>query len=299
MPLHQKVGYIRPNSVDMITPKSTGGGALGTTLFITPREFTNNTYAGPGIYVLDQQGIVGIMAADKTSPWGDYTNAGYRIVTKADGTMDTMVFMEAMSYISVFGERDESKSQATLLNTAKERPVEMRCGPTTAFVRGCAATVGIETRRVHFLNVTEPNYFDDGHVACEAKINGIWKLFDVPTDAAFKDTAGNLLSLAEVISVGVLNTEVVSLAQSRCAASDYSRNPNWTQVFFEMHFRTPVLAQEWRKRIYEVPGMAVGNGIVWGVPSHLSQYASYISSYPGTNGLWTTMPLSDWISTYY
>lgn len=301
MTLYQRVAYIRPSSVQQVVPKSTGGGSLGAALVITPREFTNNTYAGPGVFALSEQGLVAMVAADPTSPWGGYySSAGYRVVTKADGTMDVMTFMEAMAYLTVFGVRDEALSHSARLDLARMRPLEMRCGPTTAFVRGVASTVGIDTRQVHLLNVTSPNYFDDGHVACEARVGGRYRLFDVPTDAAFADSSGDLLSLAEVVQAGVRNTTVVPLAQTRCAPSDAGLALSWNQVVFEMLFHTPELSQDWRARVYEVPGMALpSGGICWGLPTHLAAYKSYVENYPGTGGLWTTMPLADWIAAYY
>lgn len=66
-----------------------------------------------------------------------------------------------------------------------------------------------------------------------------------------------------------------------------------------MLLRTPDQITSWRERIYEVPGIATAQGICWGVPDHLSGYASNIANYPGTNGTWTTMPWSQWVATYY
>jgi hypothetical protein len=212
--------------------------------------------------------------------------------------MDPLVFMQAMAALCSFGTEDEALTQAQLVNQAKYRPVELRCGFASAFVRGCAAGVGIETRQVHALNVTANNYFDDGHVLVEAKVDGAWKLFDVANDIAWaKD--GEMLSFGEVVAEGVATCDPVVLAQPRVGRASASAPTSWLSAFYEMNLRTPEAMQAWCERIYEVPGMMVGNGIVWGVPDHLASYATQISNYPGTNGTWTALPWAQWIATYY
>lgn len=300
MTLYQKVAYITANDAINLPPgPAITPPTFGNNLFKLPGKFMYNTYGGAGSYDAQAQGLLAIMAADANSPWGNYTNAGYRIITKPDGTMDVMPFMEAMSSLSVYGEFDEGKTQAQLLEVAKARPIETRCGFNTMFVRGCAPSVGIQTRQVHLMNVTAPNYFDDGHVLCEAKVGGEWKVFDTPNKAAFED-AGCLLSLADVIELGVDNCDWRRLAQPRSGRSDYTRNPNWIQVFYEMQFRNEDRARDWMRRVYQVPGMAQANGgIEWGLLPGLMQYESFIESYPGTGGLWSAIPFEDWVAKYY
>jgi len=303
MTLYQKMIYILPeDSVEIMPgpPLAWPIPPFGTNLFKLPTTFMYNTYGGAGSYAALAQGLVGMMAADANSPWGNYSNAGYRIFTKPDGTMDVLPFMEAMSALSVYGEADEGKTQAQLLEIAKTRPIETRCGFNTAFVRGCAPTVGITTRQVHLMNVTSPNYFADGHVLLEAKEDGKWKVFDTPNKLAFEDASGELLSLADVIQAGVENCTRRKLSQPRVGRTEYTRNPNWINVFFEAHFRNDALTLDWLMRVYQVPGMAMpGGGIEWGLSPALIGYKSFIENYPGTNGYWTAIPLADWIDKHY
>lgn len=301
MGLYQRVAYITPTGAVDVAPQSSGGGALGAGLFTTKRAFTYNTYAGVGVFDLDRQGLVALMAADAAPPWGGgpYADGGFRVVTDTDGSMLVMPFMEAMASLCSYGTADEGLSQAQLANTAKFRPVEMRCGLTTQFVRNCAAGVGIETRQVHLLNVTANNGFDDGHVALEAKAGGKWRLFDIPNDLAWSDGCGGLLSLAEIVAARPAASDVVKLAQSRVGRSFYPSPTAWVSAFYEMLFRSDAATKAWCERIYEVPGMAVAGGIVWGVPTHLSGYAAQIANYPGTNGTWSTLPIEDWVARFY
>jgi hypothetical protein len=299
MSLYQKTAYIKPHGIVEVPHVPGTGTFFAASLFDKPGVRKNNTYDGYGVYPLNDQGVVSMMAADPVSPWGNYTNAGYRVITKADGTMDPIPFMEAMCYLSAFGVRDEGLSQAQLDLIARSRPVEMRCGPTMQFVRNCAAQVGVQVRQVHMLNVTQRNNFDDGHVAGEIKIDNAWALLDVPTDVAFKDAvSGDWLSMAEVFATGLDAVETVSLAETRCGAADYNLNPNWNQVFFEMKFRTQALAHEWRKRIYEVPGMfnPLTQGITWGLKPELWSYKAEVEAY---SPLWTVIPFDEWVADYY
>jgi hypothetical protein len=133
MTLYQRVAYLTAGGPIMVNPKVNGGGPLGSSLFITPREWTYNTYAGPGVYGTFDQGLLSLIAYDKQSPWGVYENGGYRIVTKADGTMDPTPFFEAMARIGSYGFQDESLTHSQRVNLAKSRPLEMRCGDTSDF----------------------------------------------------------------------------------------------------------------------------------------------------------------------
>lgn len=300
MGLYQRVAYILPDGVVPVLPQATGGGSLGAPLFVTKRAFTYNTYAGPGVFNLNRQGLVALIANDPTPPWGTpYAEGGFRIVTEADGTMDVMTFMESISALCSYGTADEGQTQAQLAALARFRPVEMRCGFTTAFVRGCASGVGIETRQVHMLNVTANNNFDDGHVALEAKVAGEWKLFDVPNDTAWVDDQGELLSLAEVVLERPVNLEMRALAQSRVGRTITPGATPWVAAVFEMTVGTPQAVKEWSERIFEIPGMAIPGGILWGVPDHLASYTNQIANYPGTHGTWTTLPWAQWVATYY
>ncbi len=299
MTLYQRVAYLTPDGVSHVQPTASTTGSWAGDLFKTPRTFNYNTYAGPGTYTLSQQGLVALMAFDGLPPWGGgaYCDAGFGIITKPDGTMDVLPFMQAMAALCSYGVVDEGLSHADRLNTAKLRPLEMRCGHTTGFVRACAPGRSIETRQVHVMNVTAPNYFDDGHVLCEAKVNGAWKVFDVPNDCAWADANGDLLSLADVIKTRPVNASAVMLAKPRVGRNG-TGSTAFVPAMYEMEFGTPQAALAWCERIYEIPGMATATGIVWGVPAHLSSYATSIANYPGSSG-WTTMPLDQWVSTYY
>ena len=299
MSLYQRVQYLTPGGAIDVPPQATGGGSLGSTLFITPRAFTYNTYAGPGVYNLDRQGLVALMAFDPAPPWGGgpYSDGGFRVVTKPDGTMDALPFMQAMSWLCSYGSNDEGLTHSARLTTARDRFLEMRCGPVTAFTMACASAVGIETRQMHLLDISDPvgDGLDDGHVICEAKVGGSWRAFDVPNDIAFAGDVGELLSLREVIATGVENCDRVTLAPS-----DVGRDsPTWIQTYYASTLATPADKLAWLSRIYEIPGIAVGNGIVWGVPEHLASYAGAIAAYPGSNGTWTTLPWAQWTSQFY
>lgn len=296
MTLTQEVAYIRPDGADFITPQSSGGDPWPSGFVTTPFELTYNTYAGPGVYDCAEQGLLVLYAHDPASPWGMYQNMAYKLVTKADGTMDAQPFFEAMSAICSFGTADEGLSHASRVATAKARPLEMRCGHVTDFARTLASSVGINTRQVHLLNVTSQNFFDDGHVALEAQIGGTWKFFDVPNDLTWHDTQGAQLSLGEIVEAGAANCTQELLAQHRVGRHNY---PDVMGAYYETVLHTHDDVVNWCERVYEVPGIAAGNGIVWGLPDALSGYSGAITGYPGTGGTWSVIPLDDWIAAYY
>ena len=214
--------------------------------------------------------------------------------------MDVIPFMEAMASMAAYGVADEGKTNSQLLELIKSRPVEMRCGFTTIFNRYCASLVGINTRQVHMLNVTQPNYYDDGHVFLDATMGGENIAFDIPNDFAWlHPTTGDFLSVPEIIELGIENCVPRLLAPHRVGRSEYSVFPNTQGVFYEVSYRTESMLLDWCKRIYEVPGMGVSGGIVWGLPACLWSYKSYIETYPGTGGTWTVMPFDDWKALYY
>ena len=297
MTLYQRTDYITPDGPNSVTPQSSGGSTLSSSFLMPPQCFIYNTYhGGPGHYDCQDQGLLALYAHDPNSPWGFYQNGGYRIVTKSDGTMDAQPFYEAMAAICSFGTADEGLSHANRVAMAKARPLEMRCGHVTNFSRTLASQVGRTTRRVHLLNVTNQNFFDDGHVAMEDQINGEWKYFDVPNDLIFKDAQGAQLSIADIIEAGVETCADALLAQHRVGRHDY---PDVMGTYYETVLYNHQAVLDWCKRIYEVPGMPSGNGIVWGLPDALSGYASAITNYPGTNGTWSVMNFDDWKATYY
>lgn len=264
MSLFQRVGRIAPGSLSLIAPQSTGGGSLGSTLFITPRTFTYNTYAGPGIFNLADEGLYGVLAYDPAygTPPGVYADGGYRIVTKSDGTMPLLPFMEAMAAICIYGNTDNGLSVSSMQGIAKSRKLEMQCGDTINFVLGCAAQVGITARMVRLLTADTPNNADDGHVLCEAQdVNGYWVLFDVAGDCCFQDGSGNFLSLAEVIDAGVANCTLVPLAESSAGNAPYSSSRMAARVYYEIALATPEKRAAWRDRIYQIPAIDNASGV--------------------------------------
>lgn len=61
--------------------------------------------------------------------------------------------------------------------------------------------LGLPCREAYLLTAETPNGFDDGHIACEVQIGGIWKLFDVAGDRYFTHMGAHL-SLQDIIDKG-------------------------------------------------------------------------------------------------
>lgn len=263
MSLYQQAGYL---GEPPIAPQSSGGGALGAALFITPRVFTYNTYAGPGMFNLNREGLVSFMAYDGAYgapfPGGVYKDGGFRVVTRPDGTMSADAFMAAMAAICVYGTRDEGVGLATQQASAKIRKLEMRCEPTIDFVKGCAALVSVTVRKVRLLTAGQPTNFDDGHSLCEARdASGAWKLYDVAGDCAWADSNGNRLSLRDVIDAGVANCAPVVLAPSECGNADYAASVIPFRVLYDQLFARQERVAAWRQRIYQIPAIDDAAGV--------------------------------------
>lgn len=296
--LFQRVAYITPLSCTQVTPQLTGSGTLGPGLFVLPAIWPYNLYSGAGYFDTTSQGLIAMIATDPQSQWGNYNDGGFRIVTKPDGTMDTIPFMQAMAALTSYGSADEGSSLGVLQGVCRIRPVEMRCGLTIQFVSGCAAQVGITTRQVQLINVTSQNFFDDGHVLCEARVNGSYVLFDVANGLSWADKSGALLSLRDVIETGIENCVPVKLCQQKNSGrATYPGTTCWIAPLFMMEFGA--FTSEWCDRIYQVPCVpGAGGGTAWGLPDALSGYSANVTGYPGTTG-WTVMPWSSWVAANY
>jgi hypothetical protein len=294
MTLYQKVKYINPNGSVEVPPITAPDVYLLPNLFQKPITFKYNTYAGPGHFAALDEGLLSILACDSgpNSPYGNYVDAGYRVITKPDGTMSPLKFAEAMAALCSYGTVDEGQTTAQLSLLARTRPLELRCGFVTKFVNESAPYLGITARQMHLLNVTANNFFDDGHVLSEFIVDGKQAVMDIPNDCAWEDCDGNLLSLKEVIEAGVANCTPRKLAQFRVGRN----SPPWVPVISHQQFGSEEDTQLWCNRIYEVPGVGHSGGIVWGLPDHLWSYKAQVEAYaPG----WTVLSWADWIAAYY
>lgn len=61
--------------------------------------------------------------------------------------------------------------------------------------------LGLACREAYLLTAETPNGYDDGHIACEVQIGGIWKRFDVAGDRYFTHMGAHL-SLQDIIDNG-------------------------------------------------------------------------------------------------
>lgn len=299
--LYQKVGYTTPDAPVIVCPQSTGGGALGSALFITPRSFTYNTYAGPGIYDLPGQGLVCFFAADPlypSSPPALYSDGGYRVVTKAGGAMDMLPFAQAMAAVCIYGGRDNGATFAARQTAAKFRKLEMQCGDTIEFATACASLVGLSIRTCELLTAGTPNGLDDGHVACEIKdASGNWKFFDIANDMYFADGSGNHLSFAEVMAAGVANCVPVKLARSECANPDPVSTKTPYRPLWELLLSTPQGVAGWQARIFQMPGIVHTDGLAYFyVPEGLEGREAWLT---GLSSTYRVVPRATWLSMFY
>lgn len=293
MSLYQKVYYIDQASSNEVSDAASGGGGLGSGLLVSSRVFRYNTYDGHGDYDLNQQGLISFVAADPTSPYGDYKDGGFRIVTKADGTMDALPFAKAVSAVCSYGTSDEGLSQASLETIAKARFVELRCGPTIDFTRSLASQVGLTSRIVRMLTADTPNDFDDGHVAMEIHDGTKWIMFDIANDLVWKDGSGNYLSQAEIFEAGIANCTPELLAEPRLG----TRASGWIMAFHEQQFLSKDTVIDWCGRIYQIPGIDHADGkTYWYTPSGTESRSPWIE---GLSSDWEVVSKSTWDNLFY
>jgi hypothetical protein len=189
----------------------------------------------PGNYFFDnniafdftKEGCYAVWATDGTT-----YDAGNLIVFKTD----VMLLMASLARVTGCGNADEGLTLAQQIDMARARAVWLRCGPTINLVKYWCGQFGIPCREVHFLTGNMPStpgidltldphsgdVVDTGHVLIEVQVNGKWVLADVATDAAYKDAAGNWLSMGAVVAAGVANCTTVNLADPDFEQDNYS-----------------------------------------------------------------------------
>jgi hypothetical protein len=142
-------------------------------------------------------------------------DAGNLIVFKTD----VMLLMASLARVTGCGNADEALTIAQQIDMGRARAIWLRCGPTINLVKYWCGQFAIPCREVHFLTGNTPStpgidltldphsgdVVDTGHVLIEVQVNGKWVLADVATDAAYKDAAGNWLSMGAVIAAGVIS----------------------------------------------------------------------------------------------
>ncbi|MGF6309479.1 hypothetical protein ABIB82_003923 [Bradyrhizobium sp. i1.8.4] len=218
-------------------------------LVISPRAylFDNGEYVD-----VTREGFYTLFTNSGTS-----FDAGNVIVYQSD----VMLLMASLARACGYGISDESLTNVQRASVARARALWMRCGATVSFVEYWCQQLGITYRSVFFLtgnSASTPGIdvnldvyddsFDVGHSLIEVSLGGQWVLVDVSTNVAFKDAAGNWLSLKSVVAAGMSNCVRVDLADYDIEQQNYSGN---FMPGIYANIRTwPQNIDRWRRGIY-------------------------------------------------
>jgi hypothetical protein len=247
------------------------------------------SYSG-SVYDLTEEGLYAFFnGGDPQALTG-----GYRIVYESNIER----LMSSLAWLTSFGYDDESLESPDVIEIMKTRTVALRCGPTCYdVVKPICDSLGIPCRVVHMVTAETPNGFDDGHVAAEVKIGGKWRLFDVTTDACFRDfSQGELLSLKEVVEDGVANVETVPLAPPQ-ASTVGSEVRTETDVYWNIMFGSDASASAWRQRIYQIVGIDEGGKVYWKLPLGSEDRKQWVESL--APGGWFVLDPAEWDAKFY
>lgn len=153
----------------------------------------------------------GILALGTGNP---NAGGGQQLVLSANP--DPYLILKCLAKMIGYGEQHQGYSVAQCLGQLRYGgEIYLLCGNASAVFRNVLGTYGYQTREVDFLAVQNLNGYDDGHVAFEVQIGGLWRYVD-PIGAIFRDGSGKHLSAAEVVDARPVNCTLELLAPPTC-----------------------------------------------------------------------------------
>jgi len=231
-------------------------GTLGGALIMSPGRYAYNGI----VYDMTEEGFYSFFNAGYLGVY----DGGPKIVALGGGTCNVERLMAAMAWCTRYGREDEGYTPAQLTaNVIRLRTAALRCEPTIDWALSICATLGVTARKVRFITAQTPNGVDDGHVALEAKIAGVWKLFDIAGDVCFRSNS-NLLSMNEVAAAGVANVTTERMAPTESGPTGWSGTALQTEQYFNQVFRFG--ADAWRQRIFQCIGIDHQGEVWWKLP---------------------------------
>lgn len=247
-------------------------------LIMPPGNYQYNT----PIYDLSAEGLYCIFNAG--------VDGGWRIIYNSD----IYQLMSGIAWLAVYGRYDEGYSYASLTAMAKTKKLSLRCGRTCEWAQYLLNSVGVQNRIVRLLTADTPNNFDDGHVAIEVKINGVWKLWDLASDRYFVDASLNHLSLQDYFTASAKDSVII--ADSSADNEGYGSYQHHTAVYYDMRFRSEGLTQSWIDRIYQIPGIDSGGLTYFYLPAGAESRQSYVT---GLSPNFRVITESSWNAMFY
>lgn len=249
---------------------------MGATLVISPGLYSYNTpvfdCTVEGLYRFMNYGI------DTTQ----------RVVYSSN--VDTLI--ASLSWVCCAGSLDEGLAdKAARARTSKLR---LRCGPTVAFVQS-QLPAGTVSRTCHPLSAGYVSGFDDGHVALEVKVGGVWQFYD-PNNHCRMLVGGQPAAFKDLFNpVGTY--QIVDLSDTCYSIEPFpSNSENWDITMFEeCVLRTPDLRAQWIRRLFQIPAIKDTDGVHYAyMPPGTESRQSYVQ------GLgYTVLSQSAWMTRFY
>lgn len=256
---------------------SVSSAPIPSSLFAVPGHYSYNgkvyDWTVPGVYCFLNPGVDG----------------GHRIVHQSD----PHTLMKSLAEICVYGNDDNATSYSTRLSAAKTRKLRMQCGDTTQFVRDVCTQVGIPARTVRALT-TVPNGWDEGHVMPEVKVNGQWRVYDLPGDVMMTDDCDEPIPASALLDTDDWSSE--QLVPFRWDADAGGSNQFHPGIYASLFFRSPAMRLEWQKRIFQIIGIDDGGLTYWVIPPGHEHLKSWVE---GLSSVWRVIPRAEWDARFY
>lgn len=229
-----------------------------------------------------------------------YSEGLYRFWTPMGATRNVIVyqsnvpaFMSALAWLTVNGRADEALALSAKTNLAANSKLRMLCGKTAEWALYLCTSLGIQARQVRSLTAGTPTNYYDGHVMVEAKVGGVWKLFDLSNNYTYTTTGGGF-ALRDVLP---LNTSTTSNA---IAADGYSIEP-WSSGAFDVTawlentMQSPADYRAELERVLQIPGIDHTDGLTYFyLPTGMESRESWVLGLQAsfrvvTKAAWETM----------
>lgn len=250
--------------------------ALPAGLVIAPGNYNE----GGTTYQCTSEGLVRF--------WQPMSSTKNRIVYQSD----IPALMSAIAWLCVNGTADEALTNATKTNTAATSKLRVLCGKTCEWAKYLCDSLGIQTRIVRSLTAGTPNNYYDGHVMLEAKVGGVWRLFDLANDVTF----GANLALKDALPL-VSGTALNKIANDVYAAEPYASGVFDVSAWQELTMFTSAEKRAEFERVMQIPGIVHTDNLTYFyMPTGMESRQSWVL---GLDANYRVITQAAWLTQFY
>ncbi|WP_422366420.1 hypothetical protein [Pelagibius sp.] len=229
------------NDIDTVVPTQPPASALPAGFVIPPGVYS----FGGANYDCTSEGLYRF--------WDPLGQTQQRLVYHSD--VDAL--MSGLAWVVVNGRADESLSVLAMTNKAVTSKLSMLCGRTVEWAKAICDSLGVEARICNALTGAAPTNYYDGHVMIEAKLGGVWKLYDLSNNFTYgglplKDALPLLPAIPDV-----------AIAADGYAVEGWAPGSFDVTMWQETTMRTPGQSRSERERVLQMPGILHSDGLTY------------------------------------